>query len=274
MTGTVFSPPGTAAYTEATASVQSAAPAGAFTARAVVLADGEVVEACATHRPDLVWTLRGGVVVDRPHLRRHVAQPQRTHDDHTRVRLAADQKDFAMRTPALITATDDTVSITVQQRSAATPGEAFRTIVPIDLTAVFHRVAPFPGVASVANQTEQWDHVGPTRNPRFDDGSQADEQLTEYVEGSSFAYQLTGFTNILSRLATGVRGEWNFNPDGDGTLIRWTYEFKPLPGRRWILAGPFTPLWRRYMVAALARCVQLVEAAPSRVVQGRGTHLA
>jgi polyketide cyclase/dehydrase/lipid transport protein len=86
--------------------------------------------------------------------------------------------------------------------------------------------------------------------------SQVSEQLTEYTDGSSFAYQLTEFTNVLSRLAVGVRGEWNFNPDGPGTVIRWTYEFKPLPGRRWVLAGPFTPLWRRYMAAALAKCVR------------------
>lgn len=103
-----------------------------------------------------------------------------------------------MRTPILISSTDDTVSITVQQRSSVAPSKAFRMIVPIDLTSVFHRVAPFPGVKSVANQTEEWDHVGPTRNPQFDDGSQVDEQLTEYTEGSSFAYQLTGFTNVLS----------------------------------------------------------------------------
>ncbi|MEE1836183.1 SRPBCC family protein [Streptomyces sp. SP17KL33] len=120
---------------------------------------------------------------------------------------------------------------------------------PIDLPTVFRPVAPFPGISGVKNQTEAWDHVGPRRNPQFDDGSQADEELTEYVPDSSFAYQLTGFTNVLSRLAAGVRGEFNVNPDG--TLIRWTYEFKPLPGRRWILAGPFPPLWRRYMVAAL-----------------------
>ena len=133
-------------------------------------------------------------------------------------------------------------------------------IAPIDLTRVFHPVAPFPGVAGVANQTGTWDHPGVQRNPRFTDGSQADEQLTEYVAGSSFAYQLTGFTNALSRLAVGIRGEWTFAPDGDGTLIRWSYEFKPLPGRRWILAGPFAPLWRRYMRKALGRCVTTSES--------------
>jgi hypothetical protein len=177
--------------------------------------------------------------------------------------------------PLLIGAADTTVPITVQRRTRVAPADAFRLIVPIDLSRVFHRMAPFPGVTGVKHQTEAWDHVGPTRNPQFDDGSQADEQLTEYTEGASFAYQLTGFTNVLSRLAVGVRGEWNVNPDGDGTLIRWTYEFKPLPGRRWILAGPFAPLWRRYMVAAMERCVQVIEAEdvrrrPGRVDDGAG----
>jgi hypothetical protein len=168
-----------------------------------------------------------------------------------------------MRTPLIITSADNTVAITVQQRTWVAPSDVFRLVVPIDLPSVFHRVFPFPGVKSVANQAEAWDHVGPKRNPQFDDGSQVDEQLTEYTDGSSFAYQLTGFTNLLSRLAVGVRGEWNFNPDGDGTLIRWTYEFKALPRRRWILAGPFSPLWRRYMVAALARIVRAIEAQQS-----------
>ncbi|HUQ61851.1 SRPBCC family protein [Lentzea sp.] len=164
----------------------------------------------------------------------------------------------------LIKPGDRTVPITVQQRTWTSPEHAFRVIAPIDLPSVFHKVGPFPGVKSVANQTEAWDHAGPTRNPQFEDGSQADEQLTEYVEGVSFAYQLSGFTNVLARLAAGVRGEWNFNPDGDGTLIRWTYEFLPLPGRRWILSGPFAPLWRRYMVAALEECVRVAEAEASR----------
>lgn len=168
-----------------------------------------------------------------------------------------------MTSPPLIGPTDRTVQITVQQRTSVSPEHAFGVVTPIDLTTVFRPVAPFPGIVEVTNQTEAWDHAGPTRNPRFDDGSQADEHLTEYVDGSSFAYELTGFTNVLSRLADVVRGEWNFNPDGEGTLIRWTYEFRPLPGRHWIVAGPFALVWRRYMTAALDRCVQAAESATS-----------
>jgi Polyketide cyclase / dehydrase and lipid transport len=48
-------------------------------------------------------------------------------------------------------------------------------------------------------------------------------------------------------LIEGVRGEWTFTPDGDGTLIRWTYEFKPLPRRLFLLRRIVAPLWKRYM---------------------------
>lgn len=160
----------------------------------------------------------------------------------------------------LITRSDSTVPVTVFARTTVTPRQAFDVIAPIDLATVFHPVFPFPGVTEIRNQTEPWDHAGPSRNPVFDDGSQATERLTEYVAGHGFAYELTEFTNVLGSLAAGVRGEWSFFPDGDGCSIRWTYEFKPLPGRRPVLAGPFRPLWRRYMQKALDRMVDAVEA--------------
>lgn len=111
------------------------------------------------------------------------------------------------RMTLLITSADRTVPITVQLRSRLAPADSMALIGPVDLSRVFLPVAPFPGVAGVANQTEVWDHAGPSRNPQFTDGSQADEQMIEYTAGASFAYQLTGFTNILSRLAVGIRGE-------------------------------------------------------------------
>ena len=94
-------------------------------------------------------------------------------------------------TDLLIGPVDQTVTIIVQKRTGQTPAYAFRVLVPTDLPTVFRAVAPFPGITSVANQTESWDHIGARRNPQFEDGSRADEQLTEYTDGHSFAYQLT-----------------------------------------------------------------------------------
>ncbi|GAA0325524.1 SRPBCC family protein [Kineococcus aurantiacus] len=159
----------------------------------------------------------------------------------------------------LISAGDHTVPITVFARTSAPTGRTFEIIAPIDLTQVFNPVWPFPGVSSIHNNLPEWDRPGLSRYPQFDDGSQATETLTEYVEGYGFAYELTDFTNVLGQLAEGVRGEWSFLPDANGTMIRWTYEFLPKAGRRPILAGPFAPLWKRYMQRALDEMVKHVE---------------
>src|SRR4051812_36623375 len=165
----------------------------------------------------------------------------------------------------MISNTDKTVPITVFARSSAPPNVSFQIIAPIDLTKVFLADALFPGIAAVEDQNDTWDHAGVARRPRFTDGTHATERLTEYVEGHGFAYELSGFTNTLATLAVGVRGEFSFLPDGAGSMIRWTYEFKPKRWRRWLIAGPFLPLWRRYMKKALDRMVAVAEeqgAAP------------
>jgi hypothetical protein len=155
--------------------------------------------------------------------------------------------------------TDRTVPVTVQARTAIRPAAAFMIVVPIDLSLVFRRWGPFPGVRGARNQSGSWDHVGASRNPELTDGSTAIEALTEYDPARSFAYELTGFTNALGRVVLGIRGEWTFTPDGQGALIRWTYEFKPRAGCYLAVRFGLAPLWRRYMRSALARTVRVVE---------------
>jgi hypothetical protein len=101
--------------------------------------------------------------------------------------------------------------------------------------------------------------VGASRNPDLTDGSTATETLVEYTRPSSFAYSLTNFTNVLGHLVEGVRGEWTYTPDGDGTLIRWTYEFKPLRGRTTLVRWFLSPLWSRYMADSLDKAVDVAE---------------
>ena len=79
------------------------------------------------------------------------------------------------------------------------------------------------------------------------------------VDGHSFAYKLTGFTNILRRLVDSVPGKRTFTPDGDGTLIRWMYEFKPLRRRHTLVRLRLAPLWRRYVQAGVAAAARLAE---------------
>jgi hypothetical protein len=159
----------------------------------------------------------------------------------------------------LITSRDKTVAVTVQTRTAATPEHAFKVNVPIDLSLVFKGWGPFPAVRGVENQTGPWDHVGASRNPLLSDDTTAHETLTEYTVGHSFAYEVTGFTNILGRLVEGVPGEWTFTPDGQGTVIRWTYEFKPRRGRYLLVRRGLAPLWRHYMQAGVEAAAKLCE---------------
>lgn len=163
--------------------------------------------------------------------------------------------------------TTTSVPITVFAHTTSSPEHTYRVIVPIDLPAVFKPWGPFPGVAEVRGQTGAWDRPGASRQTWFTDGSKADERLTEIAQGHGFAYELSGFTNVLAKLVSGVRGEWSFLPDGAGTSIRWTYDFRPLPGRRWIVAGPFKPLWTRYMRTALARMVTLVQGTAGAIME-------
>ncbi len=155
---------------------------------------------------------------------------------------------------------DHTVPVTVQARTAVEPAAAFDIVAPIDLLLVFQGWAPPPGVRGATDQTGPWDHVGASRKSDLTDGSTATETLTEYTPGHSFAYELIGFPNIaLARLVSGVRGEWTFTPDDGGTLMRWTYEFKPRAGCYGLIRAGLAPLWRRYMSSGLAGAVAAVE---------------
>jgi len=167
-----------------------------------------------------------------------------------------------MRHDSLISAADATVPVTVQARAQVAPDKAFEVIVPIDLSLIFSGWGPFPAVRGSNNQAGAWDHVGASRNPDLSDGSTATETLTEYTAAHSFAYELTDFTNILGRITYGVRGEWTFTPDHGGTIIRWTYEFKPKRGRRLLLRLGLAPLWRRYMQAAVEAAAKVAEHFP------------
>jgi hypothetical protein len=153
------------------------------------------------------------------------------------------------------------VTASVQARSALPPDDALRAIGALPLPDVFLPWGPFPGVAGVDGQTGAWNAPGRSRRPRFTDGGTAVETLVEYAPPSSFAYELRGFTDVFGRLVEGVRGEWTFTPDGDGSVVRWTWEFKPRARCRAVLSAVIVPLYRRYMQRVIARSVVLADRA-------------
>lgn len=158
-----------------------------------------------------------------------------------------------------ISASDTTIPVTVQCRCRATPARAFDVIVPIDLTTLFASQWPIPGVVRVRDQTGAWDRVGRSRTPVLSDGSTVRELLTEYTRPHSFAYELTRFSGSMRHLVSAIRGEWTFTPDGEHTVVRWTYELVPRRRRAWAVRALLAPVWARYARSTLERACEIAD---------------
>lgn len=149
------------------------------------------------------------------------------------------------------------VPVTVRAATPLPPAEAFAPATMIDLTVIFRGLGPLPAVIAIRDQSGPWDHVGAHRNPVLSDGTTAHEEITDNRPPSYFAYEVSGFTNILGRFVTGARGEWTFIPASDGgTVITWTYTFRPLERRTAAVRLLIAPLWAIYMRRALAATVK------------------
>jgi hypothetical protein len=153
-------------------------------------------------------------------------------------------------------------SATVLARTALPPAVALARMAELPLPAMFTRGLLFPAVVRTEGQEGAWDRVGRRRTIHLGDGGTVTETIVEWTPGSSFAYELTGFTDVFDRLVVGVRGEWSVAPDGDGAIIRWTWEFAPRPLRRLLMAHVVAHLWRRHADAILAAAVREVSRAP------------
>jgi hypothetical protein len=152
-------------------------------------------------------------------------------------------------------------SVTVLARSALPPAVALERMAAYPIPAMFVGDRVFPAVERVEPEVA-WDHVGASRVHHLADGGTVTETLVEYTAGSSFAYELVGFTDLFGTLVHGLRGEWSAAPDGDGSILRWTWEFSPLPFRRRIMASVVGPLWRRYSQRMITTVTAEISALP------------
>jgi hypothetical protein len=105
---------------------------------------------------------------------------------------------------------------------------------------------------------------------RRSSAASAVETLVAYDAPRYFAYTIHDFTNALRWLTSGVRGEWWFREQGDGTtLVRWCYGFTPRSKWArpllWLVVRLF---WAGYMRAAIERTAEAVEATRSPTVAG------
>lgn len=87
----------------------------------------------------------------------------------------------------------------------------------------------FPAVQTTQPLVGDWipgDRVGDRRWVRFEDGHYlAEEVLVDDPE--VFRYQVWGFTSMQRFVVQHGVAEFRYEPDGDGTLLSWTYSFLP-----------------------------------------------
>ena len=144
---------------------------------------------------------------------------------------------------------------------------AFDRVVPRDDSTLFHRFLVLPGVTGVTDATGPWDTPGRTRTVHLSDGSRFREHLDVYDPPTvpdavgRFDYTVTDYTKVLAHLVSDAEAHWSFEPTGSAgasgvrSRIRWTYGFRPLPGRRFAVEHLIGPIWRAYMRRSMAVCV-------------------
>lgn len=104
--------------------------------------------------------------------------------------------------------------------------DAFRLIVPFELSRIFPRYLFFPAVIRT-NETQKWIEAGLKRTVFFEDGSTANEELTSVTTNQSFSYTVSNFKSLLRFLVEKIEGEWQFSPESDDqTNIIWTYQIQ------------------------------------------------
>jgi Polyketide cyclase / dehydrase and lipid transport len=78
------------------------------------------------------------------------------------------------------------------------------------------------------------------------------------IQGAGAARELAAL-QATARVYSMGWVKWTFTPDGSGTAIRWTYEFKPLRRRYWLVRHMLAPLWRHYMQAGVEAAARVAE---------------
>jgi hypothetical protein len=160
------------------------------------------------------------------------------------------------------------VLFTVVGVSFSEPRFAFDVVVPRDDSTLFlGHLGVLPAVTGAENHGESYDRVGDSRTVWLSDGGTFREEIVRYVRPSAqdatgyFDYDVTRFTGILSRIVSDATARWTYAPGTPGrTRITWTYGYRPLPGRTFLVHRVIGPLWLRYMRRSMGNALAAIAA--------------
>lgn len=150
-----------------------------------------------------------------------------------------------------------------QTRSAtigAPPEELLAWVVEVPLEDVFGPYRSIPAVTGSEPLAGRWPDEGAQRRVLLADGHQAAEVLLERQSGSSFTYQVWGFTNAAGDLASYAIGRFEVAPEQGGSRLTWTYAFRPKSGLARLPLSIFvSKQWSGYMTVAFDRLASVAQ---------------
>lgn len=134
----------------------------------------------------------------------------------------------------------------------ATPERVFSsTLDPARFVAAFRGAGPIPALTAIELLGEPG--VGAARAVHSADGAVLHERITAFEPAQRHAYTLSGLRPPLAWLVRRGEADWCFEPEGDGTRVRWSYVFTLTSPLAWPLAAPLLKL---FMQRAMRDCLR------------------
>ncbi|HEX4856025.1 MAG TPA: SRPBCC family protein [Limnobacter sp.] len=123
-------------------------------------------------------------------------------------------------------------------------------------------IAPITGVEMIKGHS--FNEVGDIQQITFKGGAVIQEEVLAFVPNRQFVYRGTGFSQPLLNWLDHAKGSFEFEKDGDGTLVTWRYLFYLKPGfglaaRQAVFKKVIVDfIWQRMMTKTLANLTQII----------------
>jgi hypothetical protein len=153
------------------------------------------------------------------------------------------------------------IEVSSKALTAASPEVAFDAVVPIDLTKHFTGYGPIPQIVGIEDQTGDWDTAGQTRRINLKDGTHVLETIEVCDRPGYFEYKVGPFSGFNRHVMSHAKGQFWFDGDESGTLIRWTYTWHPQNVFVLPLAWVLTRVWKRYSEKLIVEFADAADAA-------------
>lgn len=152
------------------------------------------------------------------------------------------------------------VRLSAEQRFDAAPATVFTwALDPARFVEAFRGAGPIPALTNI--ELHGPPGLGAERSVHSADGAVLRERVTAFEPGRRHGYTLSGLRPPLAWLVRTGEADWRFEPDGEGSRVRWDYVFTLTSALAWPIAAPMLTL---FMQRAMRDCLGALSREPAR----------